>query len=137
MTCSSDLIFAMRQAYKAKLSAQPEARLADKRIGSFCIVDNDEFMDPVLVKLRQAKLAPRLLAAQGVGAKSQRACQIVGRESFLLIFHTPATPTQSEPPLSALTTPFGRFPYLLRHSATPPLALTMFRLDSHCKANGS
>jgi predicted protein tyrosine phosphatase len=56
----AQLIFVMEKTHRAKLSAQFQSHLKGKRVVCLNIPDNYRFMDPQLVKLLRAKVAPHL-----------------------------------------------------------------------------
>lgn len=56
----ADLIFVMEQAHRNKLSKKFRASLNGKRIICLGIPDDYEYMDPMLVKLLNAKVPPFL-----------------------------------------------------------------------------
>ncbi|HEY6094588.1 MAG TPA: low molecular weight protein tyrosine phosphatase family protein [Gallionellaceae bacterium] len=53
----ADLIFVMEKTHRNKLSAKFKRHLLDKRVVCLDIPDDYAFMDPVLVRLLQAKVA--------------------------------------------------------------------------------
>jgi predicted protein tyrosine phosphatase len=54
----SDVIFVMEKAHRNKLSKKFKSHLKNKRIICLDIPDEFEFMDPVLVRLLEAKVGP-------------------------------------------------------------------------------
>jgi predicted protein tyrosine phosphatase len=54
----ADVIFVMERAHRNKLSKNFRAHLKDKRIVCLDIPDDFEYMDPVLVRLLEAKAGP-------------------------------------------------------------------------------
>lgn len=50
----------MEKAHKAKLAAKYRAQLAGKRVVCLSIPDNYRYMDPALVELLHARVAPHL-----------------------------------------------------------------------------
>lgn len=56
----ADTIFVMEKAHKARLSAKFRTRLAGKRVVCLNISDNYRHMDPALVRLLRARVAPHL-----------------------------------------------------------------------------
>lgn len=53
----ADLIFVMEKAHRNKLAAKFKRSLLNKRVVCLDIPDDYEFMDPILVRLLQAKVA--------------------------------------------------------------------------------
>lgn len=58
----ADLIFVMEHAHRSKLSARFEPHLRGKRVICLEIPDEFEYMDPALVTLLKARVAPHLPA---------------------------------------------------------------------------
>ena len=56
----ADVIFVMKKAHRSKLSKRFRNYLKGKRVICLDIPDNFKFMDPVLVKLLEAKAGPLL-----------------------------------------------------------------------------
>jgi len=56
----ADLIFVMERAHRSKLSAKFKPYLANKRVICLDIPDDFEFMDPMLVRLLEAKVSKHL-----------------------------------------------------------------------------
>ena len=56
----AELVFVMEEAHKTKLTARFGPYLAGKRVVCLGIPDNYKFMDPTLVKLLKARVAPHL-----------------------------------------------------------------------------
>jgi len=56
----ADLIFVMERAHRRKLSAKFKPYLANKRVICLDIPDDFEFMDPMLVRLLEAKVSKHL-----------------------------------------------------------------------------
>ena len=56
----ADVIFVMEKAHRSKLSKRFRQYLKGKRVICLDIPDNFKFMDPVLVKLLEAKAGPLL-----------------------------------------------------------------------------
>ena len=54
----ADVIFVMERAHRNKLSKSFRAQLKDKRIVCLDIPDDFEYMDPMLVRLLEAKAGP-------------------------------------------------------------------------------
>ena len=54
----ADLIFVMERAHRNRLSQKFGAHLATKRVICLDIPDEYQYMDPVLVKLLEAKVGP-------------------------------------------------------------------------------
>jgi predicted protein tyrosine phosphatase len=54
----ADVIFVMERAHRNKLSSQFRAHLRDKRVICLDIPDDFEYMDPMLIRLLEAKAGP-------------------------------------------------------------------------------
>lgn len=58
----ADLIFVMEPAHRSKQSARFGTHLGHARVICLDIPDNYEFMDPGLIEILQAKVAPHLMS---------------------------------------------------------------------------
>ncbi len=54
----ADVIFVMERTHRNKLSQQFQAHLRDKRVICLDLPDDFEYMDPVLIRLLEAKAGP-------------------------------------------------------------------------------
>ena len=56
----ADIVFVMENSHRAKLAAQFRSELRDVKVVCLDIPDDFAFMDPALVSLLTAKVAPHL-----------------------------------------------------------------------------
>jgi predicted protein tyrosine phosphatase len=56
----ADIVFVMERAHKTRLAARFRAHLKGKRVVCLDIPDKYAFMDPALIRLLEAKVAPYL-----------------------------------------------------------------------------